>query len=67
LNSGLQETFTYEANQVQSSGSILRAFATFNNRWIIVKLTFFDGNIDADYILPNDATSSDIQMTVVVA
>ena len=51
---------------MQSSGSILCVLAAFNNRWITVELTFLDGNINADNILPNNTTSSDIQMTVLV-
>lgn len=48
---------------MEPTGSFDSALAAIQDLRILVELTFFDGNVNADNILPYDATCADIQMS----
>lgn len=64
LASPLQcERETYQAKEVEPTSSLHSALAAIQDLRILVELPFFDGNINADNILPYDAACADVQMS----
>lgn len=49
---------------MQASGGFLCAFAGFENGGVLVELALLDAHVDAHNILPNDASSADVQMSI---
>jgi uncharacterized membrane protein len=53
---------THQTQQMQSTITILRPLHTLHNIWRFMELPLLDGHVDADDILPNNTSSTDIQM-----
>jgi hypothetical protein len=57
------ERETYQAKEVEPTGSFHSALAAIQDLRILVECPFFDGNVNADNILPYDAACADVQMS----
>ena len=55
---------THQTEEVQPSVSFLRALAALDNDFILVELLLFDRHIDLDDVLPDNATSANVQVTI---
>jgi hypothetical protein len=47
---------------MQTPSSFLGVFEAFEDRFILVELTFLDGHVNTDDVLPDHTSSSNVQM-----
>lgn len=54
---------TDETQEVQATSTLLRTLAAFEDSLIFVEYTLFDGYVDPHDVLPDNATSTNVQVT----
>ena len=55
---------THKTEKMQPSVTLFRSVACVNNSLVLMEIPLFYRLVDPDDVLPYDATSSNIQMTV---
>lgn len=55
--------YTYQTEQVQTSITLFSALHALEDRCILVKMSLCDRHVDPDDVLPDDPTSTDVEVS----
>lgn len=55
---------THKTKQMQASVAFFSVLEAVDDDLVFVELTLFDRHVDLDNVLPDDATSSNVQVAV---
>ena len=61
---GVNASIRDEPDEMKTAIRVFGAMHAFEDGSVLVELTFFDGNVDADNILPDHSTCADVKMTL---